>query len=113
MPNITIQVSEELYQHARLSAARRNMSVSAMIRALLPTTEKDPTQSISSGPGIRGPLPALGRIQCGTRSRKFSYGTAPQEHSSLEPRPLLKMQKGRDPHPSPMFAVRICNSVNL
>ncbi len=37
MPNITVQVSDELYQHARLSAARRNMTVSALIRGLLLT----------------------------------------------------------------------------
>ncbi|WP_058188035.1 CopG family transcriptional regulator [Terracidiphilus gabretensis] len=60
MPNITIQVSDELYQHARLAAARRNMSVSAMIRALLLTTQNDPAQQFLqarpsttfSGPGV-------------------------------------------------------------
>ena len=49
MPNITIQVSDELYQHARLAAARRNMSVSAMIRALLLTTQNDPAQAVPPG----------------------------------------------------------------
>ena len=49
MPNITIQVSDEIYQHARLAAARRNMSVSAMIRALLLTTQNDPAQAVPQG----------------------------------------------------------------
>ena len=49
MPNITIQVSDELYQHARLAAACRNMTVSAMIRALLLTTQNDPAQAVPSG----------------------------------------------------------------
>ena len=49
MPNITIQVSEELYQHARLSAARRNMTVSALLRALLLTLPQDPGQETPEG----------------------------------------------------------------
>ncbi|MGA2251796.1 hypothetical protein [Terracidiphilus sp.] len=49
MPNITIQVSDELYQHTRLAAAKRNMTVSAMIRALLLTTRKDPAEAIPQG----------------------------------------------------------------
>lgn len=42
MPHITVKVSDELFQHARLVAARRNMTVSALVRAFLTTVEKDP-----------------------------------------------------------------------
>jgi hypothetical protein len=49
MPNITIQVTDELYQHARLSAARRNMSVSALLRALLLTLQQRPEETIPAG----------------------------------------------------------------
>jgi hypothetical protein len=49
MPNITIQVSEELYQHARLSAARRNMTVSALVRALLLTLQQRPEETTAKG----------------------------------------------------------------
>ena len=49
MPNITIQVSDELYQHARLSAARRNMTVSALLRALLLTLQQRPEEATPNG----------------------------------------------------------------
>ena len=62
MPNITIQVSDELYQHARLAAARRNMSVSAMIRALLLTTQKDPTRAVPQGQTFEDRFRPLGEF---------------------------------------------------
>ena len=49
MRNITIQVSDELYQHARLSAARRNMTVSALLRALLLTMQQNPEEATPEG----------------------------------------------------------------
>jgi hypothetical protein len=49
MPNITIQVTDELYQHARLSAARRNMTVSALLRALLLTLQQRPEETAPKG----------------------------------------------------------------
>jgi hypothetical protein len=42
MPHIGLKVSNELYQHARLSAARRNMSVSLLLRNFLTTLDKTP-----------------------------------------------------------------------
>jgi hypothetical protein len=44
MPHITVKVSEELFQHARLAAARRNMTVSALLRAFLTTIENEPAK---------------------------------------------------------------------
>ena len=49
MRNITIQVTDELYQHARLAAARRNMTVSAMLRALLLTLQQRPEETTPEG----------------------------------------------------------------
>lgn len=49
MPNITIQVTDELYQHTRLSAARRNMTVSALLRALLLTLQQRPEETTPTG----------------------------------------------------------------
>ena len=62
MPNITIQVSDELYQHARLAAALRNMSVSALIRALLLTIQKDPGQPIPPGHAFEDRFRPLGEF---------------------------------------------------
>ena len=49
MPNITIQVTDELYQHARLSAVRRNMTISALLRALLLTLQQRPEETTPEG----------------------------------------------------------------
>ena len=42
MRNITIQVTDEIYHHARVAAASRNMSVSALFRTFILTLEKQP-----------------------------------------------------------------------
>jgi hypothetical protein len=47
MPHITIKVSDELLQHARLASARRNMTVSALLRAFLTTLDKAPSEDRS------------------------------------------------------------------
>jgi hypothetical protein len=43
MRNITIQLTDEVYHHARVAAAARNMSVSALFRNFILTLEKEPT----------------------------------------------------------------------
>ena len=45
MPNITIQVSHELYQHARRAASNRNLSVSALLRNFLTTLDQAPSEN--------------------------------------------------------------------
>ena len=45
MPHIGLKVSDELYQHARLAAARRNMSVSVLLRTFLITLDKAPVDA--------------------------------------------------------------------
>jgi hypothetical protein len=49
MPNITIQVTDELYQHARVAAACRNMTVSALMRTLLTTIDQQPNTNQPDG----------------------------------------------------------------
>ena len=49
MRNITIQVTDELFQHARLSAARRNMTISALMRTLLTTIDQKPGEGLPDG----------------------------------------------------------------
>jgi hypothetical protein len=44
MPHIGLKVSDELYQHARLAAARRNMSVSLLLRNFLTTLDQTPAE---------------------------------------------------------------------
>ena len=45
MPNITIQVTDELYQHARRAASNRNLSVSALLRNFLTTLDQSPAEN--------------------------------------------------------------------
>jgi hypothetical protein len=54
MPNITIKVTDALYQHARSAAASRSMTVSGLLRAFLlhidqqaPAESKDELQAFS------------------------------------------------------------------
>ena len=42
MRNITIQVTDEIYHHARVAAASRNMSVSALFRTFIITLQNQP-----------------------------------------------------------------------
>lgn|GEM_PF-6362093 len=59
MPNITIQVSDDIYHHARAAAASRNMSVSALFRALILTLEKHPNPNQPDGKRFQEYFPAL------------------------------------------------------
>ena len=72
MPNITIQVSDELYQHARLAAARRNMTVSAMIRALLLTTQKDPIQAVPQGQAFEDRFRPVGELNVALEAHELA-----------------------------------------
>lgn len=45
MKNITITVNEDLYRHARLCAAHRNITVTALIRSFLMDLETVPGSS--------------------------------------------------------------------
>lgn len=49
MPCVTCHLSSELYRHARLAAARRNMSISALLRAVLVTIDQQPTEGRPDG----------------------------------------------------------------
>ncbi len=42
MRNFTIQVTDEVYRYARVAAANRSMSVSALFRAFILALEKEP-----------------------------------------------------------------------
>lgn len=45
MRNLTIQLSDELYQHARRSASNRNLSLSALVRNFLTTLDQQPSEN--------------------------------------------------------------------
>ena len=47
MRNITVQVTDELYQHARRSASNRNLSISALVRNFLTTLDQAPAENRS------------------------------------------------------------------
>ena len=59
MRNITIQVSDEIYHHARVTAASRNMSVSALFRTFILTLEKQPDPSRPDNKKFMEMFPAL------------------------------------------------------
>ena len=44
MRNLTIQLSDELYQHARRSASNRNLSISALVRNFFTTLDQQPAE---------------------------------------------------------------------
>jgi hypothetical protein len=45
MRNLTIQLSDELYQHARRSASNRNLTLSALLRNFLTTLDQEPAEN--------------------------------------------------------------------
>ena len=59
MRNITIQLSDEIYHHARVAAASRNMSVSALFRTFILSLEKQPDPSRPDGEKFARMFPAL------------------------------------------------------
>ncbi|WP_058186688.1 hypothetical protein [Terracidiphilus gabretensis] len=59
MRNITIQVTDDVYHHARVTAASRNMSVSALFRTLILTLEKQPDPSRPDNKKFMEMFPAL------------------------------------------------------
>jgi hypothetical protein len=60
MRNFTIQVTDDIYHHARVAAANRNMSVSALFRAFILTLEKQPNPNQPDGNHFQENFPALG-----------------------------------------------------
>jgi hypothetical protein len=54
--NITIAVSEEAFHHARLCAAYRHVTVSALLRSFIESLHSFPDSGFDS-PGIDTPLP--------------------------------------------------------
>jgi hypothetical protein len=63
MPNITLSISAELYHHARICAARRDLSISALVRKFLQSLMEKPHHSAASRVRVlkkpRTPLPPL------------------------------------------------------
>jgi hypothetical protein len=59
MRNITIQVTDEIYHHARVAAASRNMSVSALFRSLIITLQKQPDPARADGKKFTEMFPPL------------------------------------------------------
>ena len=59
MRNITIQVTDDIYHHARIAASARNMSVSALFRALILTLEKQPDPNNPDGARFQKCFPAI------------------------------------------------------
>jgi hypothetical protein len=59
MRNITIQLTDEVYHHARVAAASRDMSVSALFRAFILTLEKQPDPNRSDEKRFKQMFPAL------------------------------------------------------
>lgn len=59
MRNITIKVSDEIYQQARVAAANRNMSVSALFRAFILTIERKPDRNQPDGRHFQESFPPL------------------------------------------------------
>jgi hypothetical protein len=59
MRNITIQVTDEIYHHARVIAAARNMSVSALFRNFILTVEKQPAPDRADHEKFAEMFPAL------------------------------------------------------
>ena len=49
MRNLTIQLSDELYQHARRSASNRNLTLSALVRNFLTTLDQQPAKNQNDG----------------------------------------------------------------
>jgi hypothetical protein len=45
MRNLTIQLSDELYQHARRSASNRNLTLSALVRNFFTTLDQTPAEN--------------------------------------------------------------------
>jgi hypothetical protein len=66
MPCVTCHLSSELYRHARLAAARRNMSISALLRAVLVTIDQQPAEDRPDGKEFHEsfhPLPNPGILE--------------------------------------------------
>ena len=59
MRNITIQLTDEVYHHARVAAATRDMSVSALFRAFILTLEKQPDPDRPDDKRFKEMFPAL------------------------------------------------------
>ena len=66
MRNITVCVTDEIYHHARLCAARRDLTVSAMVRKFFESVREFPHKYYGNGdpyakPADDTPLPPLFR----------------------------------------------------
>jgi hypothetical protein len=59
MPHIGLKVSDELYQHARLAAARRNMSLSLLMRNFLTTLDQTPAEGKDDSQFFNGYFPPM------------------------------------------------------
>ncbi len=59
MRNVTIQLTDDVYHHARIAAASRNMSVSALFRTFILSLEKQPDPSRPDGEKFKEMFPAL------------------------------------------------------